>query len=324
MKILVTGGAGFIGSHLIIRLLDEGHKVICIDNLNAYYDPKLKEDRLRQFLDKIKFYKVDITDKEALEIVFLEEKIDKICHLAAQAGVRYSLENPFIYADTNYIGTLNILELAKKYKIKDIVFASTSSIYGMNKRMPFKEDDVVDNPVSIYAATKRGCELLGYSYCHLYGLNFIALRFFTVYGEYGRPDMALFKFTEAILNGKKIDVYNKGKMERDFTYVGDIVEGFLKAVEKIGVKGKNLDGFNIINLGCGNPVKLMDFISVLEKKLGKKAKKNMMKMQPGDVVKTYADISKARRVLGYKPKVMVEDGVKRFVSWYKGYYGVKI
>ncbi len=316
MNILVTGGAGFIGSHLILKLLEKGYTVICIDNLNEYYDPKLKEDRLSQFLSKVKFYKVDIADKDALEIIFMQEKIDKICHLAAQAGVRYSLENPFVYGDANLIGTLNILEFAKRYEVKDIVFASTSSIYGMNEKVPFSEEDRVDEPVSIYAASKRGCELLAYSYCHLYKMNFIALRFFTVYGEYGRPDMALFKFTKAILSGEKIDVYNNGDMERDFTYVGDIVDGFVKALEK------DLTGFNVINLGCGQPVKLMKFISVIETELGKKAEMNLLPMQPGDVLRTYADSSKAEKMLGWKAKVNVEEGVKRFVKWYKGYYSV--
>ncbi|MBW3003660.1 SDR family NAD(P)-dependent oxidoreductase [Candidatus Woesearchaeota archaeon] len=313
MKILVTGGAGFIGSHLILKLVSEGHDVICVDNLNEYYDPKLKRDRLEQFHDKIKFYQMDIADKDEFEKVFKENDIEKICHLAAQAGVRYSIENPFVYGDSNYIGTLNVLEFAKRYGVKHIVFASTSSIYGLNEEIPFNESDRVDTPISIYSASKRACELLAFSYCHLFGLNVTCLRFFTVYGPFGRPDMALFKFTKAVLEDRPIHVYNNGDMERDFTYVDDIVLGFYLALSKPS-------GFEIINLGCGNPVKLMDFISIIEKELGKEAKKNFLPMQLGDVKRTFANISKAKEVLGYEPKVMVAEGVKRFIEWYKGYY----
>lgn len=313
MNVLVTGGAGFIGSHLILRLLDEGHDVICMDNMNDYYDPNLKKARLNLFQDKIKFYKVDIANKEEIEKIFKENKIDKICHLAAQAGVRYSLENPFIYADSNYVGTLNILEFAKRYGVNHIVFASTSSIYGLNEKMPFNEGDRVDTPISIYSASKRACELLAFSYCHLFKLNVTCLRFFTVYGPFGRPDMALFKFTKNILEDKSIEVYNNGDMKRDFTYVGDIVEGFVRAL------GKPL-GFEVINLGCGDPVRLIDFIKIIEKILGKEAKKNFMPIQPGDVKETYADISKAKELLCYEPKVKVEEGVSLFIEWFKKYY----
>ena len=309
MKILVTGGAGFIGSHLILELIKSGHEIICVDNMNDYYDPKFKEMRLNLFRDKVKFYQINIADKEELEKVFQENKIDKICHLAAQAGVRYSLENPSAYVQSNYVGTANLLEFAKKYQINHIVFASTSSIYGLNKDMPFTEDQDVSTPITIYSASKRGCELLGHVYYNLFGINFTALRFFTVYGPYGRPDMALFKFTEAILKDEPIEVYNHGDMERDFTYVTDIVQGFVKALEKPM-------GFQIINLGGGNPVKLMDFINIIEENLGKKAGINFLPMQPGDVEKTYANISKAKELLGYEPKVAIKEGVKNFLDWY--------
>ncbi|MFT4297837.1 MAG: SDR family NAD(P)-dependent oxidoreductase [Candidatus Woesearchaeota archaeon] len=317
MNILVTGGAGFIGSHLVLKLLDEGNSVIIVDNMNEYYDPKLKQDRLSLFKDKVKFYKIDISDKDQFEEVFKDNKIDKICHLAAQAGVRYSLENPFVYADANYVGTMNVLELAKRYNVNHIVFASTSSIYGKNEKMPFSENDRVDNPISIYSASKRACELLAFSYWHLFKINVTCLRFFTVYGPYGRPDMALFKFTKAILADKAIDVYNNGDMKRDFTYVADIVDGFAKALEKP-------IGFEVINLGHGSPVFLMDFIKIIEKELGKKAKINFMPMQPGDVKETYADVEKAKKLLDYKSKYDVEYGVKKFIEWYKEYYKVKI
>lgn len=315
MNILVTGGAGFIGSNLILKLLELGHSVVCVDNMNKYYDPELKKDRLALFKDKVRFYEVDISDKKELENIFRKNKIDKICHLAAQAGVRYSLENPFIYGKYNYIGTLNILELAKQHKIMHIVFASTSSIYGSNKNMPFTEDQRVDSPVSIYSASKRACELLAFSYNKLYSINVTCLRFFTVYGPFGRPDMALFKFTKNILANKEIEVFNKGDMKRDFTYVGDIVEGFVKAMDKPM-------GFEIINLGCGDSVKLMDMIKTLENVLGKKAKLKMMPMQQGDVKETFADITKAKKLLGYAPKVNLEKGIIQFVQWYKEYFKI--
>ena len=314
MNILVTGGAGFIGSHFIKKILGK-HDVICIDVMNEYYDVSLKQARLDEFKDRIKFYKLDIADKDALETVFKENKIDKICHFAAQAGVRYSLENPFVYGDSNYIGTLNLFEFAKRYDVPHVVFASTSSIYGLNTDMPFTEDQRVDTPISIYSASKRGCELLSHTYNHLFGLNVTCLRFFTVYGPFGRPDMALFKFTKNILEDKEIDVYNNGDMMRDFTYVEDIAEGFLLAMEKPL-------GFEIINIGAGNPTKLMDYIRYIEEALGKKAKINYMGMQPGDVKATWADISKARKLLGYAPKTDVKTGVENFIKWYRGYYNI--
>ncbi len=308
--ILVTGGAGFIGCHLIQKLLEQGNEIICIDNLNKYYDPKLKQARLDLFRDRITFYKTDISDKDELKNIFSNHRIDRICHVAAQPGVRYSIENPFIYADSNYVGTLNIFELAKQNKIKDIVFASTSSVYGTNTQMPFTEEQKVATPISIYSASKRACELLAHAYCHLFGMNITCLRFFTVYGPWGRPDMAIFKFTKNISQGKPIDVYNNGEMERDFTYVSDIVDGFILALEKT-------DGLKIYNLGRGSPVKLMDFIRCIEEGVGKKAEMNMLPMQPGDVKSTFADITRAREELGYSPKVDIEEGVQNFINWYK-------
>ena len=312
MRVLVTGGAGFIGYHLVTKLLQEGHHVIVVDNMNEYYDLSLKKARLKSFRDKVEFYKIDISDRKELEKVFDSNKIDKICHLAAQVGVRYSIKNPFVYGSSNYIGTLNVLELAKKYAINHIVFASSSSIYGLNENMPFKEDDRVDKPISTYAASKRACELLGFSYSELFKIDFTCLRLFTVYGPFGRPDTAFFKFTKDILEGKMIDVYNNGDMGRDFTFISDIVDGFILALDKPL-------GFTVINLGSGSSVKLMDFIAELEKELGKKAKINFMPMQSGDVKKTFADISKAKDLLEYEPKVSLEKGIKKFVEWYKEY-----
>lgn len=315
MRILVTGGAGFIGSHLIKALLKEGHTIICIDTINDYYDPVLKEARLDQFRDDIIFYKIDISDLEALENVFKKHSFDKICHLAAQAGVRYSFQDPFSYACSNYVGTQNIFELAKRYDVPHIVFASSSSVYGTNKKLPFHEDDRVDTPMSVYAASKRACELLASTYNHLFNSNITALRFFTVYGPFGRPDMALFKFTKAIIEGKPIDIYNNGDMRRDFTYVKDIVQGFVRALQKPM-------GFEIFNLGHGISVHLLDFIAEVEAALGIKAKKNFMPMQPGDVVETCADVSKAKRELGFNPTVKVPEGVRYFIEWYREYYRV--
>lgn len=316
MKILVTGGAGFIGSHLIARLLDEGHEVVCVDNFNEYYDPSLKEARASRYASRVPVFRTDITDMEALERIFKVHKFDKIAHLAAQAGVRYSLEHPHTYAYTNYVGTLNIFELAKKYDVRDIVFASTSSVYGKSTKMPFREDDPVGKPKSIYAASKRACELLGASYVDLFKLNFTGLRFFSVYGPWGRPDMALFKFTKNILAGEPIEVYNNGDMKRDFTYVADIVEGFVCALNK------QPEGYAIFNLGHGKPVHLLEFIKIIEREVGREARMEMLPMQPGDVAETYADVSKARKMLGFHAKVGVDEGVKKFVEWYRAYYKI--
>jgi UDP-glucuronate 4-epimerase len=315
MHYLVTGGAGFIGHHLVLKLLEEGHVVTVVDSVNDYYDPAIKEARLNRFPESVKVYRSDITDREALESIFKEHSFDAVAHLAAQAGVRYSLEFPEVYVQANYVGTFNILDLAKKYDVKKVVLASTSSVYGTSTNMPFTETDLAPEPMSIYAATKRATEYLAATYHHLYKMDVICLRFFTVYGPWGRPDMALFLFTDKILKGQSIDVYNNGDMRRDFTYVEDIVSGFSLALEK----GK---GYEIFNLGNGSPVHLMDFIKIIEEELDKKATINFMPLQAGDVPETYADVSKAKRMLGYEPKVSVPQGVKNFVKWYKEYYSV--
>lgn len=316
MTILVTGGAGFIGFHLTKALVERGDKVIVVDNLSNYYDVQLKKDRLKQIKNKIKFYQVDIANLEKLIKIFEKNTIDKVCHLAAQAGVRYSLINPFEYERTNILGTLNILELMKRFKIKDFVFASSSSVYGANEKIPFSVEDRVDKPISLYGATKRSNELMAYTYHKLYGLNCIGLRLFTVYGPWGRPDMALFKFTKNILEGNPIDVYNYGKMKRDFTYITDIVDGILSALKKDF-------GFEIFNLGNSTPVELNYFIECIEKELGKKAKKNLMEIQPGDVPETFADIDKSKKMLGFEPKIKIEEGIKNFIKWYKKYYELR-
>jgi UDP-glucuronate 4-epimerase len=315
MHYLVTGGAGFIGHHLVLRLCADGHKVTVVDRVDDYYDPTLKEARLKRFPDLVTVHRIDITDQAALAKVFAENQFDAVCHLAAQAGVRYSLEHPDVYVHSNYVGTFNIFELAKQHQIPKVIYASTSSVYGTSIDMPFTEEDPAREPMSIYAATKRAGELLGATYHHLYDLDIICLRFFTVYGPWGRPDMALFKFTEKMLAGEPIDVYNNGEMRRDFTYVDDIVSGFALALEKGG-------GYEIINLGHGSPVHLMEFIKVLETELGVPAKINFMPLQPGDVPETYADITKAGQLLGFDPQVPVQEGVRKFVSWYREYHDV--
>ncbi len=310
--ILVTGTAGFIGYHTAKRLLDEGRKVVGIDSITDYYDTKIKLRRNKILLaySKYRFYKKNLADYKALDKIVKKERPEAIIHLAAQAGVRYSLINPWAYAEANYLGTLNIFEVAKNNKIKRVLFASSSSVYGGNKISPFSESHGVDHPISVYAATKKANEVLAYSYHHLYGMEIAGMRFFTVYGEYGRPDLALFKFAKNILLDKPIDVYNNGEMARDFTYVGDIVDGVMAILNK-----KEL-GYEIYNLGGENPVSLMKFIQLIESYLGKKAKLNMMPIQPGDLKETVADISKARRELGFSPKVKIEDGVKIFLDWF--------
>ncbi len=310
--ILVTGTAGFIGYHLAKRLLGEGYKVIGVDSITDYYDPKMKQRRnkILQGYPKYKFYKKNIADYGALDKIMKKEKPEAIIHLAAQAGVRYSLTNPWIYAEANYLGTLNVFEAAKNNKIKRLLFASSSSVYGGNKVSPFSESHAVDHPISVYAATKKANEVLAYSYHHLYGMEIAGMRFFTVYGEYGRPDLALFKFAKNILADKPIDVYNNGEMARDFTYVGDIVDGIVAILNKKDLK------YEIYNLGGDNPTSLMKFIKLIESHLGKKAKLNMMPMQAGDVKEAFADISKARRELGFSPKVKIEEGVKIFLDWF--------
>jgi len=314
MHYLVTGGAGFIGNHVALDLLKQGHKVSVLDVVNDYYDPSLKEKRLLRLPTDVQIYRVNLSDTESLEKIFRNSKFDGVCHLAAQAGVRYSLEHPEVYVESNYIGTFNILEQAKKHGIKKIVFASTSSVYGTSTLMPFTEDDLAVMPMSIYAATKRGGEHLCATYSHLYNLDISCLRFFTVYGPWGRPDMALFIFTDKILKDEPITVFNKGEMKRDFTYIDDIVSGFVLALEKN-------KGFNIYNIGAGQPVGLMSFIYAIENSLGKKAVINYEPIQAGDVPETSANIEKSRKILGYSPKIMIDEGVNNFVGWYKEYYG---
>lgn len=316
-KILITGGAGFIGSQVTKALLERGDNVVVVDNFNEYYDSSLKRARVEKLLngfDNFELIEVDIGDYERLEKIFKAKKIDKVCHLAAQAGVRYSLENPFIYAHTNYLGTLNLLELCRRYDVKDFIFASSSSVYGHTEAKIFKEADRTDTPISLYAATKKANEEAAYTYHHLYGMNCFGLRFFTVYGPWGRPDMALFKFTKAILAGEPIDVYNHGKMARDFTYIKDIADGTVLAIDKTS-------GYEIFNLARGESIELIKFIDELEKSLGKKTKKNMMALQPGDVQSTSADISKARKKLGYDPQISISEGIENFAKWYSDYYG---
>jgi len=316
MKILITGGAGFIGSNLAKKLIDRGDEVVIIDNFNDYYDPKLKQDRIKKYLKgyKIKVYKGDIRDYKFLERMFKKEKIDKIMHLAAMAGVRYAIEHPMLYADVNFMGTTNLLDLSVKYKIKNFVYASSSSVYGLNTKVPFSESDPVETPISPYAATKRSTELMAHVFSHVHGLNTTGLRFFTVYGPWGRPDMALFKFTKNILEGRPIDVYNRGKMSRNFTYVDDIVSGIMAVLDA------NLK-YDIVNIGGDREETLLRYIEVLEDCLGKKAKKNLLPMQPGDVPKTVADISKLRK-MGWAPTTRIDEGIKNFVEWYKEYYKI--
>ncbi|MFP4112309.1 MAG: GDP-mannose 4,6-dehydratase [Candidatus Woesearchaeota archaeon] len=313
--ILVTGCAGFIGFHTAMRLLEEDKLVIGIDNLNEYYDPELKKKRLKelQIFDDFRFFKGDLSDSAFIDKIFSENKISKVCHLGAQAGVRYSIDNPHVYARSNIEGTANILESCRKHGVKDVVLASSSSVYGNSENMPLSEDQRADKPVSLYAATKKSNEDMAFTYHHLFGLNCTCLRFFTVYGPWGRPDMALFKFTKNILEKKPIQVFNDGDMYRDFTYITDIVSGVLFAIEKPL-------GYEVINLARGEPVKLLDFVSEIENNLGIKAEKDLLPMQPGDVYKTFGDITKAKKLLNYEPKVSLSEGVKQFVNWYKNHY----
>jgi UDP-glucuronate 4-epimerase len=312
MRVLVTGAAGFIGFHLSKRLLERGIEVVGVDNLNNYYDPVLKKERLDVLkgYKHFRFLKQDIADFESLYSSLKDNQFNLVVHLAAQAGVRYSLRNPMVYARSNCVGTIAIFELAKRLRVPKVVYASSSSVYGNRRKVPFFEKDNVDYPISLYAATKKFSELAAYTYHHIYGIEMIGLRFFTVYGEYGRPDMAYFKFAMKIMKDEPIDVYNYGDLKRDFTYVGDIVDGILRAMSH------SFD-YEVFNLGNSHPIKLMDFISILEEHLGKKAKKNFKEMQPGDVYCTYADVSKAKRLLGYNPKTSLYEGLKRFAEWFK-------
>ncbi|MCH7529974.1 NAD-dependent epimerase/dehydratase family protein [Patescibacteria group bacterium] len=315
MKILVTGGAGFIGSHLINQLSREGHSVISVDKLSLS-GKKLQKARLRDLVGDVENYTIDITDQKKLGNLFQSNTFDVVYHIAAKPGVRESIENPFIYAHSNYIGTLTVLELAKKYNVQHILIASSSSVYGKNIKVPYSENDRVDEQISVYACSKRSAELLAYTYCHLFNMNITCLRFFTVYGPYGRPDMAPYIFTKNIINRKTIDVFNKGKQQRDFTFISDIIDGCIGLLEC-----KN--GFSIVNLGNNKCVELMDFIGTIESILEIKAQKRFLSIQPGDVVKTYADISKAKALCGYSPKVNISDGMEKFISWYKDYHKVK-
>lgn len=318
MAILVTGAAGFIGFHLAQKLLSQGEEVIGYDNVNNYYDPTLKEARLRilQNFDRFRFYRKDLSDLRAIESVFSKHVIEKVCHLAAQAGVRYSLINPFAYQKSNLEGFLNIIEISKRAKVKNFIYASSSSIYGNNPKLPFAVEDNVDHPISLYAATKKADELIAHVYAHLYDLPCTGLRFFTVYGPYGRPDMALFIFTKNILAGKPIDVYNFGKMRRDFTYIDDVVAGLIASLDKPF-------HYEILNLGNHKSESLMDFIHLIEKYLGKKAIINFLPIQPGDVPETYADIASATAKLGFRPQTNIRDGIKLFLDWYLDYYNHK-
>ena len=335
--ILVTGSAGFIGFHLTKKLLDRGEFVVGLDCINDYYDVTLKQARLTN-LEKYKnftFEKIDLADRESLQAAFQRHPIKRVVNLAAQAGVRYSIDNPYAYVDSNLIGFVNLIECCRHYHIEHLVFASTSSAYGANTKQPFDESQNVDHPMALYAATKRANELIAHSYASLFKLPCTGLRFFTVYGPWGRPDMALFKFTKNILADKPIDVYNHGKMTRDFTYVGDIVKGIDRALQKPALPNPDWNGDNsdpassyapyrIYNIGNNDPVPLMDYIHALEEALGKKAQYNFMEMQAGDVPSTSADISRAEKDLGYKPCVGVKEGVKRFVEWYCAHYHTKI
>jgi len=317
MNILVTGSAGFIGFHTAKSLLEGGHLVVGIDIVNDYYSKELKWKRnaILEKNENYRFYHVDICDLPKMESIFKENKIEKICHLAAQAGVRYSIKNPYAYQKSNLEGFTNILEMARRFNINNFVFASSSSVYGGTKRIPFSVEDTVNNPVSFYAATKVANEVMAFSYHHLYSIPMICLRFFTVYGPWGRPDMAYFKFTDNIVRGEPIDVYNYGNLKRDFTYIDDIVNGVVSALDK------SFD-YEIFNLGNNKPVTLVEFINTLEEKLEKKAIKNLLPMQPGDMRETYADISKSIKLLGFKPKTDIREGLYRFVEWYKKYYNI--
>ncbi|MBX7135566.1 MAG: NAD-dependent epimerase [Fimbriimonadaceae bacterium] len=331
--VLVTGAAGFIGFHLAQRLLRDGRTVVGIDNLNDYYDPSLKQARLDLLLGQLgfSFHRADLADLSTLEEVFAEHQPRTVVNLAAQAGVRYSLDQPRAYAESNLVGFLNLLECCRNGAVDHLVYASSSSVYGLNTKVPFSVEDNVDHPISLYAATKKANELMAHTYSHLFGIPTTGLRFFTVYGPWGRPDMATFKFTEAILAGRPIDVYNHGQMQRDFTYIDDIVEGIVRTMERVPLPNPHWDHsdpstssapYRIYNIGNHEPVGLLDFIKTLEDCLGKKATFNMLPMQPGDVVCTYADTDALRRDVGFAPSTPLADGLQKFVDWYKAYYRV--
>ena len=348
MKILVTGSAGFIGFHLTKKLLERGDVVVGIDNINNYYDVNLKYARLAETgIDKVaenwnkriastkypnyNFIRMNLEDKDAIKNLVLNEQFDNICHLAAQAGVRYSLENPYAYIDSNIVGFLNILEAARDNNIKHLVYASSSSVYGGNTKMPLSTADSVDHPISLYAATKKSNELMAHVYSHLFNIPTTGLRFFTVYGPWGRPDMALFLFTKSILENRPIQVFNYGNMTRDFTFINDIIEGVIKVIDKPAKptidanpdpSSSNIAPYKVYNIGNSNPVKLLDYIEAIENELGKKAIKKFLPMQPGDVPYTEADVSDLVRDFGYKPTTKVQDGIREFIKWYKQFYNI--
>ncbi|OFV72451.1 NAD-dependent epimerase [Acetobacterium wieringae] len=335
MKILITGVAGFIGFHLASSLLGENHQIVGIDNLNDYYEQSLKEDRLVILKNhcKFSFYQVDLKNKAAVDQVFETHRPDYVVNLAAQAGVRYSITNPYAYLDSNLVGFMNILEACRNYPVEHLLYASSSSVYGGNKQVPFSTNHNVDHPVSLYAATKKANELMAHTYSHLFNIPTTGLRFFTVYGPYGRPDMAYFSFVQDILAGKPIKVFNHGKMKRDFTYIDDIVACISKLIDKIPTANKNWDErendlsssfapYKIYNIGNNRPVELMRFITILEDQLGIKAEKIYMDMQPGDVLITYADISDLEKDIGFRPVTSIEEGLAKFVKWFKEYYKI--
>jgi UDP-glucuronate 4-epimerase len=333
MTILVTGCAGFIGMHVTQRLLAAGHRVVGLDNLNAYYDPKLKQARLERLLPHagFAFHRLDLADRAGVEGLFRDAGIERVVHLAAQAGVRYSLQNPHAYTESNVSGFLTILEGCRHSGCRHLVFASTSSVYGANRKLPFSVHDNTDHPVSLYAATKKANELMAHTYSHLFGLPCTGLRFFTVYGPWGRPDMSLFLFTKAILEDRPIDVFNHGDMQRDFTYVDDIVEGVVRVLDRVPQGDAAADmsdpagstaPYRLYNIGNHSPVKLEKFIGILESALGRKARKRLLPMQPGDVYATYADVEDLHRDVDFAPRTPLEEGVGKFVAWYREYYGI--
>ena len=338
MKILVTGAAGFIGFHLSKILVDAGHSVVGLDNINDYYDPQLKYDRLKKlgisekeamnFNDICKssefgnfvFIRLNLEDRENLPKLFAQFGFEKVVNLAAQAGVRYSIENPQAYIDSNLVGFANLLECCRQHNIKHLIYASSSSVYGQNKKIPFSTEDNVDHPISLYAATKKSNELMAYTYSHLYGFATTGLRFFTVYGPWGRPDMAMFLFTDAIINNKPIKVFNNGNLERDFTYIDDIIEGVFKIIKDS--QQSNDDNYALYNIGNSRPVRLMNFIKEIENKIGKTTEKDMLPMQAGDVNRTWADVSTIKENFNYQSKTDISTGVEKFIKWYKEYYGI--
>jgi UDP-glucuronate 4-epimerase len=333
-KVLVTGAAGFVGFHLAVRLLKQGHEVVGLDNLNDYYDPRLKHDRLAQIEShpRFAFVKLDLADRDGMAALFERGAFDQVVNLGAQAGVRYSIDNPLAYVQSNLVGFAHVLEGCRHHGVKHLLYASSSSVYGANERLPWRVTDNVDHPVSLYAATKKSNELMAHTYAHLYGLPCTGLRFFTVYGPWGRPDMAYFKFTEAMLAGRPIDVYNHGRMQRDFTYIDDVVDALVRLLNKPATPNPEWDGrapdaassrapYRLYNIGNHQPAALTEFIAILERLLGVKAEKRLLPMQPGDVPATYADTAELARDAGFSPATPLETGLARFVEWYRVYYG---